>query len=177
MNFLWKFYLLGDAVRQGSSLLSYNWIWSINGIFSHYTDQIIASNFDFSLKRATTLHDTSYFSAGSLFLRFLIAFCECERNGFVLPFVAATSSLLLRRHNTSPQLQIRLYTKLKDARRKVLSRVLVRASISISLSQYLKFDMDIKATNLIPTEFPFYCYGTSQRVAHFQLCVRWRQHH
>lgn len=120
MNFLWKFYLLGDAVRQGSSLLSYNWIWSINGIFSHYTDQIIASNFDFSLKRATTLHDTSYFSAGSLFLRFLIAFCECERNGFVLPFVAATSSLLLRRHNTSPQLQIRLYTKLKDARRKVL---------------------------------------------------------
>ena len=36
--------------NKESSLLC-NWIWSINGIYSYYTNQIIASNFDFLLWR------------------------------------------------------------------------------------------------------------------------------
>lgn len=126
MNFPWKFLssVWRGAPLKPSSLYSYNWIWSINGIFSHYSDQIIASYFDFSRERMTKLHDTFYFSAGSLFLCFFktIFIAFYERNvalmRFLLPFVFDSSFslhvLLLRRHTTSPQLQIRLYTKFKD---------------------------------------------------------------
>lgn len=75
-----KFYLPArycymNAIKNRPS--EYNWIWSINGIFSYYTDQIIASRSDFFQAKTRykiifkQLYGQFHFSK-----RFLLPFCD-----------------------------------------------------------------------------------------------------